>query len=710
MKLSDLYFADIKPPDLAPMGDSDRAFYRDLALAARRIGIAAGAESAGFKKKQAAIVAASGDMAALAAAMPDASYIRPLIAAMAAKSLPCSAMVVDLIRKLVAASPLGRLDRPALRDLCDFYLRHYGEIEERVDLAHLIRANFFSAGHPPIKYGASKKPLSRHLFQPAAHEFVAYEALNNNMPIKRVCEGYGAPVHDCGFYDAAQVAFILLQLKKLRPNEASPPLASLSRPESRELALLRKHNALADAAAILSDKLNGPGLEPRHAWLAALASLEAAGREEARNETPNSPRPAAANKLLASEAIDNFLLALDDCNACAYERDWQKLRPQIASFLACLAPFATCAKIFAGSGSMALLASLAPCAAPARISDSFHRLALLINLENALILVENDPPAISLCESSPTAAIFARREASAAEIDRIKSTAPQSQRLEYGGNNLASDWREKAAEFLRKLAIPDRLANPDQPCGDYPRNLYQKIYKLRKPEAAGACAWTALEDGLLFRFPGEPGSSPQSLPEVQLAALRQLQEMEFARESMGGFFVKSDAACNFDESLRHILRLPRPWPGYFTLKAGGKISGAEFALSLVPALYGQEAASGAVLRGPILEIGGKPYLPDACQWLALGAIKKFRKTAKREEADNLRALYALRLAKRYGASINFGSGAGKQVKKPQAPNPFFACPLWEIEELLLAAGQFVPRRLQPPIQLEPRGAFQPFAR
>ncbi len=172
--------------------------------------------------------------------------------------------------------------------------------------------------------------------------------------------------------------------------------------------------------------------------------------------------------------------------------------------------------------------------------------------------------------------------------------------------------------------------------------------------------WSANEDGLAVRLRSpkvwRKAKSLKAPYEIQrgyrrMQMLAECGEAE-VRDVDGGIFIASPDAVRLDDSTRELLELPCCWPGGIRLRteAAPEKPGFNAWLGLV------DAQAGAVwnwqLRGPILEVGDRHYLPTAAQFAALAAFKAWKNLSPKEDVDHLSLLASLREAYEAGCLID----------------------------------------------------------
>ena len=172
--------------------------------------------------------------------------------------------------------------------------------------------------------------------------------------------------------------------------------------------------------------------------------------------------------------------------------------------------------------------------------------------------------------------------------------------------------------------------------------------------------WSANADGLAIRFSNArqhakamQGSSDE-IGQLGLIRMQMLAECGQAevREVDAGIFITAADAVRFDMETREGFLLPPPWPGGMRLQTESVPQSSSFVARLGLVDPGAEVRWEWKLRGPILEVGSKSYLPAAPQYAALIAFQTWRDAGDRNEMANLSLLATLREARESDCHID----------------------------------------------------------
>jgi hypothetical protein len=127
------------------------------------------------------------------------------------------------------------------------------------------------------------------------------------------------------------------------------------------------------------------------------------------------------------------------------------------------------------------------------------------------------------------------------------------------------------------------------------------------------------------------------------AKVRQVEE---------GIFIAAADVVRLDTETREGFLLPPPWPGGMRLQTESVPQSSNFTVRLGLVDPGAEVRWEWKLRGPILEVGAKSYLPTSAQYAALLAFLSWLRAGERDELANLSLLASLREAREAGCHID----------------------------------------------------------
>jgi hypothetical protein len=172
--------------------------------------------------------------------------------------------------------------------------------------------------------------------------------------------------------------------------------------------------------------------------------------------------------------------------------------------------------------------------------------------------------------------------------------------------------------------------------------------------------WSANDNGLAVRCGSKQlWAKAQKLKaprDVQRGYRRMLMLAECGdaeiREVDEGIFLTTQDAVRLDQETRDLFQLPVDWPGGMRLMTESvpQLPGFVARLGLVDAIAG--VVWSWRLRGPILEVGERPYLPTEAQFAALSAFQSWSACSVKDELENLSLLASLRESHEAGCLIN----------------------------------------------------------
>lgn len=175
-----------------------------------------------------------------------------------------------------------------------------------------------------------------------------------------------------------------------------------------------------------------------------------------------------------------------------------------------------------------------------------------------------------------------------------------------------------------------------------------------------AFIWSANSDGLAIRFSDrrryEKARENRAKETDQLAFIRMQMLAESGESDVrvldSGIFIAAEDAVRLDEKTRESFELPGGWPGGMRLRTESVPQLSNFNLKIALVDADGIAFWHWRLRGPILEVGGEAYLPQAAQFAALKAYTNWSETENRDETDHLSLLATLRQAWKAGCPID----------------------------------------------------------
>ncbi len=179
------------------------------------------------------------------------------------------------------------------------------------------------------------------------------------------------------------------------------------------------------------------------------------------------------------------------------------------------------------------------------------------------------------------------------------------------------------------------------------------------PFTSPSFVWSANADGLAIRFTSAKrfaqakagrGSEVECVGYQRMLALAECGEASVS-EVNSGIFIACEDAVRLDVEIRQGFDLPHPWPGGMRLQTRSVPQLADFSASLAIVDPGASPSFGWQLRGPILELGQRTYLPSAAQFAALKAFVEWQASG-RDEIANLSLIVSLREAHLAGCMID----------------------------------------------------------
>ncbi len=171
--------------------------------------------------------------------------------------------------------------------------------------------------------------------------------------------------------------------------------------------------------------------------------------------------------------------------------------------------------------------------------------------------------------------------------------------------------------------------------------------------------WSSNVNGLAIRFSAtkryEKAKRGQADENDQVAFVRMQMLTESGqadtKEVEGGIFISTSDAVRLDCDTRECFSLPPSWPGGIRLQTNSIPQLSEFRASLGMVNPAADLCWKWSLRGPILEVEGKEYLPTSAQFTAISAFYKWQ-GEEHDEFSNLSLLSSLRDSWNEGCHIN----------------------------------------------------------
>ena len=157
----------------------------------------------------------------------------------------------------------------------------------------------------------------------------------------------------------------------------------------------------------------------------------------------------------------------------------------------------------------------------------------------------------------------------------------------------------------------------------------------------------------------------------QYNVFKMLLEQGEAQEigSGRGIYFENEDAVRLDSNIRHILGLPEPWVGDFTVRTHGLTTGENFELYLDLVFPNGERIKKYKVEGPLLVLSKtEVYLPDSLQWQAVSAVTEHKGllSYKKNEYKNLKTVHALITAKLSGLGIDLSAYKGLETLQPES--------------------------------------------
>ena len=171
--------------------------------------------------------------------------------------------------------------------------------------------------------------------------------------------------------------------------------------------------------------------------------------------------------------------------------------------------------------------------------------------------------------------------------------------------------------------------------------------------------WSANASGLAVRFASTKvftKAKAGRAGETEHSGFRRMQILAECGQAdvsglEGGIFIATDDAVRLDAETRDDFALPPSWPGGMRLQTRSVPNLSDFSASLGVLDPGAAVVFDWKLRGPILEIGERSYLPTAAQFAALSAFQDWRSASIRDELTHLSLIATLREAHLAGCMI-----------------------------------------------------------
>lgn len=150
---------------------------------------------------------------------------------------------------------------------------------------------------------------------------------------------------------------------------------------------------------------------------------------------------------------------------------------------------------------------------------------------------------------------------------------------------------------------------------------------------------------------------------LQLAVLKILSEQNSASAMLNGYRVPSSVISALPEDEAQLLELPEIFPGTFETRIQDKTTDSSFRVELYPCLSERIPLQ---VKGPILSVGVNSYRLSPAQLLGLKAVVDHQtlQPSERGEAENLRLMARLQLAKRSGMIVDLAHFDNLEVRVP----------------------------------------------
>ncbi|MEQ3694658.1 MAG: DEAD/DEAH box helicase [Thalassolituus sp.] len=150
---------------------------------------------------------------------------------------------------------------------------------------------------------------------------------------------------------------------------------------------------------------------------------------------------------------------------------------------------------------------------------------------------------------------------------------------------------------------------------------------------------------------------------LQLAVLKILSEQNSASAMLNGYRVPSSVISALPEDEAQLLELPEIFPGTFETRIQDKTTDSSFRVELYPCLSERIPLQ---VKGPILSVGVNSYRLSPAQLIGLKAVADHQtlQPSERGEAENLRLMARLQLAKRSGMIVDLAHFDNLEVRVP----------------------------------------------
>ncbi|MAD44386.1 MAG: helicase [Oceanospirillaceae bacterium] len=180
---------------------------------------------------------------------------------------------------------------------------------------------------------------------------------------------------------------------------------------------------------------------------------------------------------------------------------------------------------------------------------------------------------------------------------------------------------------------------------------------------------SADSDGINFYLPQEDFKAlnsgvgePRAL--LQLALFKMLEEQGSADPMANGYSVPSPVIAALKDDEANVLMLPDFFNGAFEARIQSKTTDSAFTVDIYPRLTERVPLK---VKGPLLYIGSEQYRLTFEQLLAIQALNHHQdlSASERGEAENLRLVARLQLAKRSGMQLELAQFDSLAVRIPE---------------------------------------------
>lgn len=176
-------------------------------------------------------------------------------------------------------------------------------------------------------------------------------------------------------------------------------------------------------------------------------------------------------------------------------------------------------------------------------------------------------------------------------------------------------------------------------------------------------------DGMNFYLPAEEFNAlnsgvgePRAL--LQLALFKMLEEQGSASLMANGFSLSASIVAALKDDEANVLMLPDFFDGAFETRIQNKTTESAFKVDIYPCLSERVPLK---VKGPLLYVGAEQYRLTSAQLLAIQALSHHQNLnpSDRGEAENLRLVARLQLAKRSGMQVDLAHFDSLDIRIPE---------------------------------------------